>query len=201
MYKIDLENNSSLPIPPLPPSPIFSLCNSPAAPVPKVGLLQPQVLERTGYLQPLLSGYQWHPQTPPPGEAPPPLALPPVLQLQPPVTALTVTFHPLVNEPVQQRPAVVTEGGAGIRVDFKLVFAPGILGGKQKKKIITSHQILAGNLCSLRSACQLASEVPLMDFSQQPPTDVDLFQQPPKSSVIALSLCCYNNGKARHWLV
>lgn len=155
----------------------------------------------TGYLQPLLSGYQWHPQTPPPGEAPPPLALPPLLQLQPPVTALTVTFHPLVNEPVQQRPAVVTEGGAGIRVDFKLVFAPGILGGKQKKKIITSHQILAGNLCSLRSACQLASEVPLMDFSQQPPTDVDLFQQPPKSSVITLSLCCYNNGKARHWLV
>lgn len=55
---------------------------------------------------------------------------PPLLQPQPPVTSLTVTFHPLVNEPVQQRPAVVTEGGAGVRVDFKFVFAPGILGGK-----------------------------------------------------------------------
>lgn len=55
---------------------------------------------------------------------------PPLLQAQPPVTSLTVTFHPLVNEPIQQRPAVVTEGGAGVRVDFKFVFAPGILGGK-----------------------------------------------------------------------
>ena len=56
----------------------------------------------------------------------------PLLQLQPPVTSLTVTFHPLVNEPVQQRPAVVTEGGAGVRVDFKFVFAPGILGENKR---------------------------------------------------------------------
>lgn len=55
------------------------------------------------------------------------------------VPPLTVTFHPLVNEPVEQRPAVVTEGGAGVRVDFKLVFAPGILGGKYTIKIINLH--------------------------------------------------------------
>lgn len=55
---------------------------------------------------------------------------PALLQARPPVTSLTVTLHPLVNEPIQQRPAVVTEGGAGVRVDFKFVFAPGILGGK-----------------------------------------------------------------------
>ena len=65
-------------------------------------------------------------------EADPPTGCqsPPTLRPQPLVTSLTVTFHPLVNKPVQQRPAVVTEGGAGVRVDFKFVFAPGILGGK-----------------------------------------------------------------------
>lgn len=45
-------------------------------------------------------------------------------------TSLTVTFHPLVQEPVEQRPAMVTEGGAAIGVDLELVLAPGILQGK-----------------------------------------------------------------------
>lgn len=73
--------------------------------------------------EPLPGPSRW--QSPPTG-----CQSPPTLRPQPPVTPLTVTFHPLVNKPVQQRPAVVTEGGAGVRVDFKFVFAPGILGGK-----------------------------------------------------------------------
>lgn len=40
---------------------------------------------------------------------------------------LTVTLHPLVDESIQQRSTVVTKGGAGIGVDLKLVFAPGVL--------------------------------------------------------------------------
>lgn len=53
-----------------------------------------------------------------------------MLQAQLRVTSLTVTFHALVDEPVEQGAAVVTEGGAGVGVDFKFVLAPGILGGK-----------------------------------------------------------------------
>lgn len=45
-------------------------------------------------------------------------------------TSLTVTFHPLVQEPVEQRPTMVTEGGAPIGVDLELVLASGILEGK-----------------------------------------------------------------------
>lgn len=41
---------------------------------------------------------------------------------------LTVTFHPLVDEPVQQRTTVVTEGGAAVCVDLELVLASGVLG-------------------------------------------------------------------------
>lgn len=73
--------------------------------------------------EPLPGTSRW--QSPPSG-----CQSPPTLRPQPPVMSLTVTFHPLVNKPVQQRPAVVTEGGAGVCVDFKFVFAPGILGGK-----------------------------------------------------------------------
>lgn len=40
---------------------------------------------------------------------------------------LTVTFHPLVDETIQQRTTVVTEGGTAVCVDLKLVFAPGVL--------------------------------------------------------------------------
>lgn len=42
-------------------------------------------------------------------------------------SVLTVTFHPLVDETIQQRATVVTEGGTAVCVDLKLVFAPGVL--------------------------------------------------------------------------
>lgn len=48
--------------------------------------------------------------------------------------ALTVTFHALVDEPVQQGPAVVAERGAGVRVDLELVFAPGVLRPRARQK-------------------------------------------------------------------
>lgn len=44
---------------------------------------------------------------------------------------LTVTFHPLVDESVQQGPTVVTKRGAGVGVDLKLVLAPGILRSRE----------------------------------------------------------------------
>lgn len=43
---------------------------------------------------------------------------------------LTVTFHPLVDESVQQGPAVIAEGGAAIGVDLELVLAPRVLQGE-----------------------------------------------------------------------
>ena len=43
---------------------------------------------------------------------------------------LTVTFHPLVDKPVQKRSTVVTEGRAAIRVHLKLVLASGVLENK-----------------------------------------------------------------------
>lgn len=46
---------------------------------------------------------------------------------------LTVTFHALVDEAIEQRAAVVTEGWTSISVDLKLVFCSGIL---QKRKNI-----------------------------------------------------------------
>lgn len=51
---------------------------------------------------------------------------------------LTVTFHPLMDKSIQQGPTVITEGGASISVDFKLVLASWVLGGagKEKKHII-----------------------------------------------------------------
>lgn len=47
---------------------------------------------------------------------------------------LTVTFHALVDESIQQRSAVVTKGGAGVGVDLKLVFAPGVLRPRETDK-------------------------------------------------------------------
>lgn len=47
---------------------------------------------------------------------------------------LTVTFHPLVDESVQQGPTVVAEGGTGVGVDLKLVFAPGVLEQRNRQK-------------------------------------------------------------------
>lgn len=44
---------------------------------------------------------------------------------------LTVTFHPLMDKSIQQWPTVITEGGASISVDFKLVLAPGVLEGRR----------------------------------------------------------------------
>lgn len=37
------------------------------------------------------------------------------------IRVLTVTFHSLVYQPVQEGATVVTEGGAGVSVDLKLV--------------------------------------------------------------------------------
>ena len=39
----------------------------------------------------------------------------------------TVTSHALVQQPVEQGATVVTEGGAGIGVDLKLVLGPRVL--------------------------------------------------------------------------
>ncbi len=41
--------------------------------------------------------------------------------------SLTVAFHPLVDEAVQQRSTVVAEGGTAVAVDLELVLASGIL--------------------------------------------------------------------------
>lgn len=40
---------------------------------------------------------------------------------------LTVTLHALVDEAVEQRAAVITECGAPVGVDLKLVLASGVL--------------------------------------------------------------------------
>lgn len=45
---------------------------------------------------------------------------------------LTVTFHPLVDEAVQQRTTVVAEGRAAVRVNLELVFASGVLGNQER---------------------------------------------------------------------
>lgn len=47
---------------------------------------------------------------------------------------LTVTFHPLVDEAVQQRSAVVAEGGTAVGVDLELVLASGILQKSGKER-------------------------------------------------------------------
>lgn len=47
---------------------------------------------------------------------------------------LTVAFHPLVEETVQQRSTVVTEGRAGVGVDLKLVLAPGVLRPREPER-------------------------------------------------------------------
>lgn len=47
---------------------------------------------------------------------------------------LTVTLHALVDEAIEQRATVVTEGGAPIGVDLKLVFCSGILKESKEKK-------------------------------------------------------------------
>ncbi len=44
---------------------------------------------------------------------------------------LTVALHALVDEAVQQRAAVVTEGGAPIGVDLELMLCPRVLEGKK----------------------------------------------------------------------
>lgn len=59
---------------------------------------------------------------------------------------LTVTLHALVDEAIQQRAAVVTEGGAPVAVDLKLVLCPGILQeskkNKKQRKILTICQLV-----------------------------------------------------------
>jgi len=47
---------------------------------------------------------------------------------------LTVTFHPLVDEAVQQRSAMVAEGGTAVAVNLKLVLASGILQKHEKER-------------------------------------------------------------------
>lgn len=49
---------------------------------------------------------------------------------------LTVALHALVDEAIQQRATVVTEGGAPIGVDLKLVLCSGILEESKEKNII-----------------------------------------------------------------
>ncbi len=51
--------------------------------------------------------------------------------------SLTVAFHPLVDEAVQQRSAVVAEGGTAVAVDLELVLASGILqkSGKERNHL------------------------------------------------------------------
>lgn len=49
---------------------------------------------------------------------------------------LTCTFHALMYEAVEQRPTVITEGGTGICMYFKLVFALEILDRGTEKNIV-----------------------------------------------------------------
>ncbi len=50
------------------------------------------------------------------------------------IMKLTVALHALVDEAVQQRAAVVTEGGAPIGVDLELMLRSGILEESKKTK-------------------------------------------------------------------
>lgn len=52
------------------------------------------------------------------------------------VYRLTGTFHALMYEAVEQRPTVITEGGTGICMYFKLVFALEILERRTEKNLI-----------------------------------------------------------------
>lgn len=138
----------------VPPNPSLSLpspCSSPGdAPhrVRRCPLSAPRAL-RALQLHTAGRGHRLWAAAQGPGVPEPPLRVP---EPQPPChESLTVTFHPLVDEPIQQRAAVVAEGGAGVCVDFKFVFAPGILGGKQRTKIINLHQMLARHICSSHS--------------------------------------------------
>ena len=45
----------------------------------------------------------------------------------------TVTSHALVQQAVQQGAAVIAEGGAGVGVDLKLVFGPGVLRATERR--------------------------------------------------------------------
>lgn len=47
---------------------------------------------------------------------------------------LTVTLHALVDEAVEQRATVVTEGGAPIGVDLELVLCSGILVDQRQQE-------------------------------------------------------------------
>ncbi len=49
----------------------------------------------------------------------------------------TVTSHALVEESIQQRAAVVTEGGAGVRVDLELVLTARVLQRDTKKRTVS----------------------------------------------------------------
>lgn len=54
-------------------------------------------------------------------------------------TVRTVTFHALVNQPVEQGAAVVAESRAGIRVDLELVFTSRILQGSRHRDRFFIH--------------------------------------------------------------
>lgn len=43
-----------------------------------------------------------------------------------------------MDKSIQQGPAVVAEGGASIRVDLKLVLAPGVLRGEEAHRSLQS---------------------------------------------------------------
>lgn len=47
----------------------------------------------------------------------------------------TVAFHALVDQPVEERATVVTEGRAGVCVDLKLVLAARILQQERHEKV------------------------------------------------------------------
>lgn len=57
---------------------------------------------------------------------------------------LTVTFHPLVDEAVQQRSAVVAEGGTAVGVDLELVLASGILQKSGKEICSWTNETIHG---------------------------------------------------------
>ena len=60
-----------------------------------------------------------------------------------PTNPLTVTFHALVNEAIQQRATMVAEGGAPIGVDLEFMLRSGIL--EEKKKSLKKPEILKYN--------------------------------------------------------
>lgn len=62
------------------------------------------------------------------------------------IMKLTVALHALVDEAIQERAAVVTEGGAPKGVDLKLVLRSGVLGNEKRRGSDSYSPVLSGHV-------------------------------------------------------